>query len=84
MAHCTDMYWVHYTTKIDGKGIAQNFAQYTVGNCVEACLGGKAYYKNYFPNSGMQRKVFILLAGRLTGMRFWNRVNDWLMHYGNK
>lgn len=44
MAHCTDMYWVHYTAKIDGKLTAQNFAEYTTGNQVDACLGGKAYY----------------------------------------
>ncbi|HCM2000030.1 TPA: phospholipase [Salmonella enterica subsp. salamae serovar [1],40:z35:e,n,x,z15] len=62
VAHCTDMYWVHYTTKIDGKGIAQNFAQYTVGNCVEACLGGKAYYKKLLSEFG-NAKESIYITG---------------------
>lgn len=60
VAHCTDMPWVHYTAEIDVKGIAQNFAQYTEENCVEACLGGKAYYKKLLAEfSSAKESIYI-------------------------
>ncbi|MGX4996741.1 phospholipase D-like domain-containing protein [Enterobacter hormaechei] len=86
VAHCTDMPWVHYTAKIDGKGIAQNFAQYTTGNKVEACLGGKAYYEKLLSEFGNAKESIyitgwqvnwdaLLAPGKRLVDALWEQVN---------
>ncbi|WP_139156245.1 phospholipase D-like domain-containing protein [Superficieibacter electus] len=86
MAHGTDMHWIHYTAKIDDKEIAQNFAQYTEGNQVDACLGGKAYYDKLLAEFGKAAKSIyitgwqvnwdaLLEPGKRLVDALWEQVN---------